>query len=342
MKVTDFDYYLPKELIAQTPIEPRDASKLLVLDRRKGTIEHRIFREIVEYLRPGDVIVCNDSKVIPAHLLARKLPTGGKVEVLLVTKREERVWEALTKGRKVRLGTRIELLSKDGEVADAIGKIVGMTEYGGRIIEFNRPLDPLLKEIGEVPLPPYIHEQLTDPERYQTVYARKDGSIAAPTAGLHFTTPLIESIKERGVDFAFVTLHIGLDTFRPVKEKRVEEHKMYREYCILNEEVSERLRRAKEEGGRIIAVGTSSVRVLETAACGGSLSPFEGWTDLFIYPGYRFRVVDCLITNFHLPRTTTLMLVMAFAGRELIIWAYNEAIRRNYRLLSFGDAIFIL
>ena len=386
MKTSDFDYQLPEELIAQTPIEPRDASRLMVLDRARRTIEHRVFRDIVEYLRPGDVLVCNQSRVIPARLFGRKVPTGGKVELLLLTKRGNNTWEALVKpGRRVKVGTRIEIGAKvygirgDSPIpyplssiprspSPVIGEVIGRTEAGGRLIRFSPPIEPFLSELGAVPLPPYIHEPLRDPERYQTVYARVEGSVAAPTAGLHFTPELMSKIEAKGARFAFVTLHVGLDTFRPVREENVEDHKMHREYCELSPEVARQLNRARAEGGRIIAVGTTSVRVLETAARAGKratgklgtgrlvdqepsqftnsqstnlLTPFSGWTDLFIYPGYQFRAVDALITNFHLPRSTLLMLVSAFAGRDFIMRAYQEAIRKGYRFYSFGDAMFI-
>jgi len=365
MKTSDFDYELPKELIAQTPLAPRDASRLMVLDRATGTIEHRIFRDVVEYVRPGDVLVANDSRVIPARLFARKVPTGGKVELLLLRRRSERTWEALTKGRKVRKGTQLELRAADGRSTSAVtGEVVELTKGGRRLIEFDRPIEPLLDELGLVPLPPYIHKPLEEPERYQTVYARVNGSVAAPTAGLHFTPELMERVEAKGGKFAFVTLHVGLDTFQPVREERVEDHKMHSEYCELKPEVAEQLNRAKAGGGRIIAVGTTSVRALETAVYssseGGvgrsltplsaqesadssaSLAPFSAWTNLFIYPGYHFRAVDALITNFHLPRSTLLMLVSAFVGREPVMRAYREAIRQGYRFYSFGDAMLIL
>ena len=337
MKTSDFDYYLPQELIAQSPIEPRDASRLMVLDRATGTIEHRTFHDLAEYLAAGDVLICNESRVIPARLFGHKVPTGGKVEMLLVAKRGERVWEALTKGRKVRVGTRIELDRDGGE--GLVGEVVGQAGEGARLIEFESPIEPLLDELGIVPLPPYIHEPLEEPERYQTIYARVKGSVAAPTAGLHFTPQLMRELEATGVEFAFVTLHIGLDTFRPVRMESVEDHPMHSEYCQLGPVVAEQINRARAESGRIIAVGTTSVRVLETAA---GVAPFDDWTDLFIYPGYKFRVVDALITNFHLPRSTLLMLVAAFAGKELIDRAYREAIQQGYRFYSFGDAMLIL
>jgi len=346
MRTEEFDYFLPKELIAQTPIEPRDASRLMVLHRQTGAIEHRVFRDLGDYLEAGDVLVCNESRVIPARLFGHKVPTGGKVELLLVSRKGERVWEVLTKGRKVREGTRIEL-HRDGSEGIA-GVVIGQAKEGAKLIEFEAPIEPLLDELGVVPLPPYIHKPLEKPERYQTVYARVKGSVAAPTAGLHFTPQLIEKLKAKGVEFAFVTLHIGLDTFRPVRTENIENHSMHSEYCRIGPEVAEQINRAKAQGRRIVAVGTTSVRVLETATCKKAksgfepLEPFEGWTDLFIYPGYRFRVVDALITNFHLPRSTLLMLVAAFAGKELVDRAYQEAIKEKYRFYSFGDAMLIL
>ena len=347
MKTSDFDYYLPQELIAQSPIEPRDASRLMVLDRATGAIEHRTFHDLADYLAAGDVLIYNESRVIPARLFGHKVPTGGKVELLLVTKRNEKVWEVLTKGRKVRVGTRIELGRDGGE--GVVGEVVGQAGDGARLIEFESPIEPLLDELGVMPLPPYIHEPLEEPERYQTIYARVRGSVAAPTAGLHFTPQLMKDLEATGAEFAFVTLHIGLDTFRPVRTEMIEDHPMHSEYCQLSTEVADRVNRAKAEGGRIITVGTTSVRVLETAAEAGGpadwetdLVPFAGWTDLFIYPGYQFRAVDAMITNFHLPHSTLLMMVAAFAGKELIDRAYREAIQQGYRFYSFGDAMLIL
>ena len=364
MKTAEFDYHLPQELIAQSPIEPRDASRLMVLDRQTGAIEHRTFRDLADYLAAGDVLVCNESQVIPARLFGHKVPTGGKVELLLVAKRGKRVWEVLTKGRKVRVGTRIQLDRDGGE--GVAGEVIEQAGEGVRLMEFEMPIEPFLDELGVVPLPPYIHEPLKEPARYQTIYARVKGSVAAPTAGLHFTPQLMRELEAKGVEFAFVTLHIGLDTFRPVRTENVEDHPMHSEYCQLSPQAAERINRAKATGGRIIAVGTTSVRVLETAACRKSkiqspksksapglstpdvgrrtsdVGPFTGWTDLFIYPSYRFRAVDALITNFHLPRSTLLMLVAAFAGQELIDRAYREAIQQGYRFYSFGDAMLIL
>lgn len=351
MKTSDFDYELPPSLIAQTPIEPRDASRLMVLDRRKGTIEHRHFRDILDYLQSGDVLVCNESRVIPARLYGRKVPGGGKVELLLIARRGENLWEVLVRGRKVRVGTRIEISS----ALRLVGEVTAETEAGGRLVRFDRPIESLLDHLGLIPLPPYIHEPLSDPERYQTVYARVRGSVAAPTAGLHFTPELIDKVRQKGIEFAFVTLHIGLDTFRPIKEERVEDHHIHTEYCELPLEVAHQLNRAKAEGRRIVAVGTTSVRVLETAAqvrkqradapvslSTNLLAPYSGWTDLFIYPGYQFRAVDALLTNFHLPRSTLLLLVAAFAGKDTIDRAYQEAIRKEYRFYSFGDCMLIL
>lgn len=364
MKTSDFDYKLPESLIAQTPIEPRDASRLMVLDRRTGTIEHRHFRDILDYLQPGDVLVCNESRVIPARLYGHKSPSGGKVELLLIAKRGENLWEALVRGRKVKVGTRIGIGDRDRDRDRELspvpytyiaGEVMGETEAGGRLIRFDRAIESLLDDLGVMPLPPYIHEPLSDAERYQTIYARVRGSVAAPTAGLHFTPGLIDEISREGVEFAFVVLHIGLDTFRPIKEGKVEDHRIHTEYCQLPSEVADQLNRARAEGRRIIAVGTTSVRVLETAAQAGKqqtdasaslstslLVPYSGWTELFIYPGYQFHAVDALLTNFHLPRSTLLLLVAAFAGKDAIDRAYQEAIRKEYRFYSFGDCMLIL
>lgn len=350
MKTSDFDYDLPPELIAQTPIEPRDASRLLVVERATGRLAHRHFYEIVEYLRPGDLLVCNDSRVIPARLYGRKVPSGGKVELLLLTKRGERVWEALTRGKRIVPGTVIALQKPaDVPAEPPAGRVLDITAAGSRLIEFEAPIEAWLDKIGIVPLPPYVHEPLRDPERYQTVYARIQGSVAAPTAGLHFTPHLIERIQSLGAEFAFVTLHISLDTFRPVQEEEIENHRIHTEFCMLEPATAQTIHAARREGRRIIAVGTTSVRVLESAAKlaleqGASevVLPMAGPTDLFIYPGFTFRVVDAMITNFHLPRSTLLMLVSAFAGRELILQAYQEAIRQRYRFYSFGDAMLLV
>lgn len=340
MRTADFDYELPPELIAQTPTEPRDSSRLLVVHRESGAFEHCVFRDLVNYLRPGDLLVCNDSRVIPARLRGRK-PTGGRVEMLLLTRLGERTWQALVRGKGLRPGARVQIEDATGREV-AVATIVAEEADGPRTVEFDRPITPLLPQVGEVPLPPYIHEPLRDPERYQTVYARVAGSVAAPTAGLHFTPELIARLQAMGVGFAFVTLHIGLDTFRPVQAKEIEAHKMHAEWAMLSAEVVGQIRATRSAGGRCVAVGTTVVRVLETAALGGELAPFSGWTDLFITPGFSFRVVDAMITNFHLPRSTLLMLVSAFAGRELILRAYQEAIRLRYRFYSFGDAMLLL
>ncbi|MCD6519927.1 MAG: tRNA preQ1(34) S-adenosylmethionine ribosyltransferase-isomerase QueA [Anaerolineae bacterium] len=342
MLTKEFDYELPPELIAQEPIEPRDASRLLVLHRDRELIEHRRFRDIVEYLRPGDLLVVNETRVIPARLYARKVPTGGKVELLLLAKRGERAWEALVKGRKVPVGQEIELVG-DGK-RTLRGQVQAITEAGGRLIQFEKPIEPYLDRLGIVPLPPYIHRPLKDSERYQTVYARVKGSVAAPTAGLHFTPELIQQTREMGVEWVSVVLHIGLDTFRPVREEIVEKHRIHTEYCQLSPEAAQQINQAKKEGRRVIAVGTTSVRVLETAARDApfGVRPWDGPTDLFIYPGFKFRVVDALITNFHLPRSSLIMLVAAFAGLERIKKAYAEAVRLRYRFYSFGDSMLIL
>lgn len=348
MKTSDFDYELPLELIAQTPVTPRHASRLMVVERATGAITHRHFYEIVEYLRPGDLLVANDSRVIPARMYGHKVPTGGKVEVLLLAKRGERLWEALTRGKRLVPGTVIALDAAEGTPALTC-RVVEVTEAGSRLLEFDQPVEPRLEKIGIIPLPPYIHVPLQDRERYQTVYAKVNGSVAAPTAGLHFTPELMEQVRKLGAEFAFVTLHIGLDTFRPVQEEEVEQHRIHTEWCTLPAETAERINAARREGRRIIAVGTTSVRVLETGGklaaeqgSGAAVVPFTGQTDLFIYPGFTFRVVDAMITNFHLPRSTLLMLVSAFAGRELILRAYQEAVRLRYRFYSFGDAMLIL
>lgn len=351
LKTVEFDYWLPPELIAQTPIEPRDAARLLVVRRSDGSLSHRHFRDLGEYLNPGDLLVLNESRVIPARLHARKVPTGGRVEILLLTRHDPQTWEALVSGRRARPGTRLHIEAPPAalDAAPPEAEVIAETPGGGRLIRFAAPVDELLEALGEVPLPPYIHVPLADRERYQTIYARTRGSVAAPTAGLHFTPALLESLRQRGIRFAMVTLHIGLDTFRPVQEERVEEHVMHREWCRLDEDAAALIVQARASGKRIVAVGTTTARVLETAARYAEESaaaepalPFAGWTDLFIYPGYRFRLVDALVTNFHLPRSTLIMLVAAFAGRDLIMHAYQEAIRQRYRFYSLGDAMLIL
>ena len=351
METTQFDYDLPQELIAQTPVEPRDASRLMVVHRGSGRIEHREFHHITEYLRPGDLLILNQTRVIPARLFGRKAGTGGKVELLLLQRQDEQLWEALVRGKGLRPGTSIELGAPDSTNALA-AEIVAETESGGRLVHFRQPVGPLLNELGTIPLPPYIHQPLADPERYQTVYGRVEGSVAASTAGLHFTPELLVDLRRMGVEMAFITLQIGLDTFRPVKERRVEDHKIHTEWYELTAPVAEQINRAKLEGRRVIAIGTTAVRALESAAGGcapddeacawQSVSAYSGATDLFIYPGYRFRVVDAMVTNFHLPRSTLLMLVSAFSGRDLIFQAYQQAIKQRYRFFSFGDAMLLL
>ncbi|MFZ5918850.1 MAG: tRNA preQ1(34) S-adenosylmethionine ribosyltransferase-isomerase QueA [Chloroflexota bacterium] len=349
MKTSDFDYQLAPHLIAQRPLEPRDASRLLVVDRADGSLAHRTFREIAEHLRPADLLVFNDTRVIPARLIARKAPSGGKLEMLLVKRHSPTEWEVMVTGRRAMPGQRITVAQGGTHIE---GQITALTEAGGRRIVFDRPLEPALDALGEVPLPPYIHEPLQDPERYQTIYARVSGSSAAPTAGLHFTPDLLLSLREMGVNFAFVTLHIGMDTFRPVQSEQIQDHTMHTEWCSLSIETARQINQTRLDGGRLVAVGTTAVRVLETAAAGcapqgeacawQTVAPFEGPTDLFITPGYHFCAVDVLLTNFHLPRSTLLMLVSAFAGKPLIDRAYRQAIAHEYRFYSFGDAMLIL
>jgi S-adenosylmethionine:tRNA ribosyltransferase-isomerase len=348
MKTSDFDYTLPLELIAQTPIEPRDHSRLMVVNRAEGSIEHRRFFEITDYLHDGDVLVFNDSRVIPARLKGKRTGSGGKVEILLLRRQEANIWEALVKpARRLHIGTGVEItqdsLPPDPSRTRITAEITGIGEGGIRVIRFSD--EASLLEAGEVPLPPYIHTPLANPERYQTVYARVTGSAAAPTAGLHFTPELLGEIERRGVRCLFVTLHVGLDTFRPVKEDDPQDHVIYKEYGVLDDEVADELSRAGREGRRIICVGTTTVRLIEQAAQAGQspgLRPFKGWVDLFILPGYRFRMVDALVTNFHLPKSTLLMLAAAFGGKELIDKAYREAIVQKYRFYSFGDAMLVL
>jgi S-adenosylmethionine:tRNA ribosyltransferase-isomerase len=342
MKTSDFDYQLPPELIAQVPLEPRDQSRLMVLERTGGSIGHRRFVDIIDYLEPGDVLVFNDSRVIPARLRGEKAGSGGKVELLLLRQMEKAVWEVLLKpAKRVAIGTELEISSDAG--ASLRAEVVGEGEGGVKVIRF--PEGMLLPKLGRIPLPPYIHTPLADAERYQTVYARVPGSVAAPTAGLHFTPQLLQSIEAKGIELLFVTLHVGLDTFRPVREEDPLKHPIHKEYGILTQEVANRLLKAKGEGRRIVCVGTTTVRIIEGAAQASTsfaLAPFEGWVSLFILPGYEFRLVDALITNFHLPRSTLLMLVAAFAGRDFIINAYEAAKAEKYRFYSFGDAMLIL
>ena len=338
MKTIEFNYHLPQERIAQTPVEPRHSSRLLVMNKESGAIEHMTFWNITEYLKPNDLLVINQTRVIPARLAAHKM-TGGKAEVLLLKRLDERTWEALVGGSRITVGKRIEI--DDGPVCQIVEELEGSR----RIVRFAETIDQQLDNIGEMPLPPYIHERLEDPARYQTVYAQTSGSAAAPTAGLHFTPELMEVVREMGVQFAGVTLHVGLDTFAPVTEDIVEEHAIHTEWCELTPQVAEQIRQTKANGGRVIAVGTTSVRTLESAGRaakdGEIVTPISGPTDLFILPGYEFKVVDAMITNFHLPKSTLLMLVSAFAGKEHIFHAYEEAVRLEYRFFSFGDAMLL-
>jgi len=346
VKTSELVYDLPEDLIAQTPIEPRDAARLLVFDRVSRTLAHRRFRDVGEYLRRGDVLVFNDTRVLQARLQAVKIPTGGRVEVLLLKRLDATTWETLVGGPGVRVGTRLRIVPP-GECPpiDVTADVIAELDFGGRVLRFDQPIDAHLSALGSVPLPPYIHVPLRDPERYQTVYARVPGSAAAPTAGLHFTPGLMQSLREQGVVMLFVELRVGLDTFRPIDADEVEQHHIHSEYCRLSAETADRIERARRAGGRVIAVGTTAVRTLETAARAGDprrVSPFEGDTSLFITPGFEFRAVDALITNFHLPRSTLLALVAAFAGRELILNAYRVAIAERYRFYSFGDAMLIV
>lgn len=351
MQTSDFDYDLPPELIAQTPIEPRDASRLLVVDRATGELAHRHFYEIGEYLRPGDLLVANRSRVIPARLFGRKPETGGAVEVLLLARRPEQgaeCWEALVRpGRRIREGQELVFGEAGAEAAPLLtARVLARTEAGGRIVQFlptaSEPLEATLSRLGTMPLPPYIHTRLADPERYQTVYAREPGSAAAPTAGLHFTPELLARLGAQGVETAFVLLHVGLDTFRPVEVEEISEHKMHSEAIELDAATAAQINAARERGGRIVAVGTTSVRVLESLPETDPVQPYQGRTSLFITPGTRFKLVDALITNFHLPRSSLMMLVSAFAGYDLIRRAYAEALTERYRFFSFGDAMLIV
>lgn len=340
MKKSDFYFDLPQELIAQDPLKDRAASRLLVLDRKTGDVSHHVFREIADYLEPGDCLVLNNTKVIPARLLGRREGTGAHVEVLLLKRREADVWETLVKpGKKCRPGTRLSF--GDGLLK---AQVLETVEEGNRLIRFEYQgiWEEVLDRLGEMPLPPYITHRLEDRNRYQTVYAKYEGSAAAPTAGLHFTEELLEQIADKGVNIVYVTLHVGLGTFRPVKEENVLEHHMHSEYYQISEEAAEQINRTKAAGGRVICVGTTSCRTVESAADDtGKVHAGSGNTEIFIYPGYRFKVLDALITNFHLPESTLVMLVSALAGRENVLAAYREAIRERYRFFSFGDAMFV-
>jgi len=339
MLLSDFDYELPEELIAQTPIEPRNASRLLVLDPATETIRHHRFFELRDFLTPGDTLIFNDTRVMPARLIGHREPGGGRVEIFLLRRVEGDVWETLVKpGRKARIGVVVRF----GEELSA--EIMDNTEFGGRLVRlrYQGIFEEVLDRLGETPLPPYIHEKLTDRERYQTVYNRETGSAAAPTAGLHFTREQLQELKDYGVNLGFLTLHVGLGTFRPVKEERIEDHTMHREFYAIGEKTAQLIMDTKARGHRVIAVGTTSIRTLESAASGkNEIAARSGWTDIFIYPGYEFKIVDAVITNFHLPKSTLIMLISAFAGRELVLRAYREAVKERYRFFSFGDAMFI-
>jgi len=354
MKTSDFDYHLPEASIAQTPLEPRDSSRLLVLHRKTGELEHKIFSQIGEYLIPGDLLVLNQTRVIPARIYARKF-TGGKVELLLLRKKDDLTWECLVGGKGMTVGKTVIVESEDSyrweHRTETLksgdfglhAEIVGVLNGAERLVKFSEPIEPYFPNVGNVPLPPYIHEKLDDPERYQTVYAREPGSAAAPTAGLHFTPHQLDELQANGVKIAYVTLHVGLDTFAPVTEDDPEEHKIHSEWCELPQETANAINETKTAGRRVIAVGTTSVRTLESAAVGrDTISSYVGPTSLFILPGYQFKLVDAMITNFHLPKSTLIMLVSAFAGREKILETYEIAIEESYRFYSFGDAMLIL
>ena len=342
MNLHDFYYELPEELIAQDPLSDRSGSRLMLLDKETGAIEHKIFRDIIDYLNPGDCLVINDTKVLPARLIGEKVGTGAAIEVLLLTRKTDLkdTWEVLVKpGKKAKVGTQISF--GDGKL---IGEIIDIVEEGNRLIQFTYDgiFEEILDELGQMPLPPYITHKLEDKNRYQTVYAKHEGSAAAPTAGLHFTEELLQKIEAKGVDIARVTLHVGLGTFRPVKTENILEHHMHSEFYMVSEEAAEKVNKAKKNGKRIISVGTTSTRTLESAAeADGTLKACSGWTQIFIYPGYEFKVIDCLITNFHLPESTLVMLVSALAGRENVLAAYEKAVEEKYRFFSFGDAMFI-
>ncbi|NFH79040.1 tRNA preQ1(34) S-adenosylmethionine ribosyltransferase-isomerase QueA [Clostridium botulinum] len=340
MNVKDFDFYLPEELIAQHPLEKRDTSRLMVLDKETGEISHKNFYDIIDYLNEGDTLVLNNTRVMPARLIGEKEGTGGKIEFLLLKRVDKDRWECLAKpGKSARIGRRFTF--GDGKLK---AEVVEVKENGNRIVEFYYEgiFEEVLDSLGEMPLPPYIHERLEDRERYQTVYSKENGSAAAPTAGLHFTEELLHKIKEKGINIAYVTLHVGLGTFRPVKVETIEDHEMHSEYYHLSKEDAEVINETKKRGNRVISVGTTSTRTLETIADeDGNVKETSGWTNIFIYPGYKFKVVDRLITNFHLPESTLIMLVSTLAGKEHVMNAYEEAVKERYRFFSFGDAMFI-
>lgn len=339
MDISDFDYDLPEKRIAQIPAEPRDSSRLMVLNPKEHTIEHRHFFQLGDFLKKGDVLIFNDTRVIPARLIGTRSQTGGKVEVFLLRQIDRNQWEALVKpGKKVRIGSIVHF---DDELSC---EVIDYTDFGGRIVKFiyNGVFEEILDRLGSVPLPPYIHEKLEDRERYQTIYSRVKGSAAAPTAGLHFTEKLMKELRGKGVQFGFITLHVGLGTFRPVHANVIEDHMMHREFYSVPIETAALIHAAKDEGRRVIAVGTTSIRTLEaSAARTGTVDAGAGWTDIFIYPGYQFKIVDAVITNFHLPKSTLIMLISAFAGREFTLEAYRMAVEEEYRFFSFGDAMMI-
>ena len=342
MNKEDFFYELPESLIAQDPLSDRSSSRLMVLDKNTGEIQHKIFKDIIDYLEPNDCLVINDTKVIPARLIGKRVGTGATIEVLLLKRKQDEkdIWEVLVKpGKKAKVGTEISF--GDGKL---VAKVIDIVEEGNRLIQFtyNGIFEEILDELGQMPLPPYITHKLEDKNRYQTVYAKYQGSAAAPTAGLHFTKELLENIKEKGISIASVTLHVGLGTFRPVKEENILEHHMHSEFYMINEEAAQKINETKKNGGRIIAVGTTSTRTLEAAAKeDGTIPVSSGWTEIFIYPGYKFKVIDALITNFHLPESTLIMLISALAGREQVLNAYSIAVKEKYRFFSFGDAMLI-
>ena len=340
MKTKDFDYALPEELIAQTPIERRDASRLLCLDKVTGEFSHHRFYELPDFLKPGDCLILNNSRVLPARLLGKRLPGGGACEVLLLIDRGEQTWECIVRpGKHLRAGARMSF--GDGELTAEVTQVL---EGGNRMVRFSYEgiFLEVLEHLGKMPLPPYIREELQDRERYQTVYSKVNGSAAAPTAGLHFTPELLGRIQEKGVKLGYVTLHVGLGTFRPVKEEDITDHDMHSEYCVIPQETADLINETKANGGRVICVGTTSCRTIESwAKEDGHMEASAGWTDIFIYPGYKFKVMDALVTNFHLPQSTLIMLVSALAGREHVLAAYEEAVRERYRFFSFGDAMFI-
>lgn len=340
LELKDFYYDLPKELIAQHPSDVRDECRLMVLNKKTGEIEHKIFKDIINYLNPGDCLVLNDTRVMPARLIGEKEGTGGKIEFLLLKRLQGDMWETLVKpGKRAKVGTKFTF--GDGILKAEVKKI---GEDGNRVVEFyyNGIFEEILDKLGEMPLPPYITEKLNDKEKYQTVYSKNEGSAAAPTAGLHFTKELLEEIKEKGIKIVFLTLHVGLGTFRPVKVDKIEEHHMHSEYYILSKESADTINKTKENGGRVVSVGTTSTRTLETIGDeSGRVKEKSGWTDIFIYPGYKYKIVDALITNFHLPESTLIMLVSALSNREIILNAYETAVKEKYRFFSFGDAMFI-